>query len=209
MARQMGRIEKIVRRGIARSGIDLTSGQALSLVESVIEAYDGYLNDQAASGQVRLTPKRLALLPMIANGKSNEEIGRTLHLTENTIKTHLTLLYRAMNAENRAHAVGLSFLFGFVKPEEIADPTRKGPARAGLNRSGDPFKDGEGPMKSDIIRQTFDSRAKNIDAVDRGYAREVARVDPEVPAHVALRVIRAMRIVDESKELRRGADSEY
>lgn len=207
MAREISRTEKIVRRGLARSGVTLTPGEVISIVDCVLEAHDGYLNDQASSGQVDVTPRRLSLLPMIANGRSNEDIGRSLHLTDNTIKTHLTALYRAIGALNRAHAVGLGFMFGFVKPEDIVDPERK--PRNLTNRSGDPFRDADGPLKSDIIRRTFDNRAKNLDAVDRGLAREVVRIDSGVPVQVALRVIRAMRIVDESKELRRGAESEY
>ena len=54
---------------------------------------------------VELTPRQRQVVRLIAQGKSNKEIARTLHLAEGTIKVHVNALYRTLSVRNRASAV--------------------------------------------------------------------------------------------------------
>ena len=59
-------------------------------------------NDRQPSG---LTPKELDVLNRVARGLSNKEISKELWLSEQTIKFHLTNIYRKLDVHNRTGAV--------------------------------------------------------------------------------------------------------
>ena len=62
----------------------------------------------------RLTQRELQVLHGISDGRSNQEIGRHLFLTEDTVKSHARQLYRKLGAQDRAHAVALGFRQGLL-----------------------------------------------------------------------------------------------
>lgn len=66
---------------------------------------------------LRLTERELSVLCSIAEGMSNEQIGRRLCLAENTIKTHTKNLYVKLGARDRAHAVSLAYRVGILTVE--------------------------------------------------------------------------------------------
>lgn len=51
-----------------------------------------------------LTARQLAVLRLIVEGKSNEEIAQTLHLARATVKVHLAAIFRALEVTNRTQA---------------------------------------------------------------------------------------------------------
>ena len=51
-----------------------------------------------------LTPRELEILRFAAEGRSNAEIARTVWVTEQTVKFHLSNIYRKLNVPNRASA---------------------------------------------------------------------------------------------------------
>lgn len=59
-----------------------------------------------------LTPRELNVLRGIADGLQNKEIGRALHITEDTVKTHGRRLFAKLGARGRAHAVTLAYQAG-------------------------------------------------------------------------------------------------
>ena len=42
---------------------------------------------------------------LIAKGKSNKEIGSALHLSEKTVKNHVTAILKALRVTSRAEAI--------------------------------------------------------------------------------------------------------
>src|SRR6266852_3388560 len=54
---------------------------------------------------VRLSPREQEVLQLVSEGYSNSMIAGRLHLSENTIKTHVESLLTRLNARNRAEAV--------------------------------------------------------------------------------------------------------
>ena len=61
----------------------------------------------ADEGLQNLTERELQVLREMSMGRSNAEIGKTLFLSEDTIKTHARKLFRKLGARDRAHAVAL------------------------------------------------------------------------------------------------------
>ena len=61
-----------------------------------------------------LTERELEVLHGMSNGRSNQEIGRQLFLSLDTVKTHARRLYSKLGAQDRAHAVALGLRQGLL-----------------------------------------------------------------------------------------------
>jgi DNA-binding CsgD family transcriptional regulator len=59
----------------------------------------------AASGGPALTTRERTILEVVAQGQSNKEIGRTLGISPETVKTHLENVYGKLSVERRAQAI--------------------------------------------------------------------------------------------------------
>jgi len=55
-----------------------------------------------------LSPRELQVLNILAVGKSAREIAKELYLSEATIKTHLSNIYRKLDVSNRTEAIALA-----------------------------------------------------------------------------------------------------
>jgi two-component system nitrate/nitrite response regulator NarL len=62
-----------------------------------------------------LTARELEVLSLAAEGLSSPAIGRSLHLSETTVKTHFAHLYAKLGASNRAAAVATALEQGLIK----------------------------------------------------------------------------------------------
>jgi len=67
-----------------------------------------------------LTDRELEVFTAIARGLSNTDIGRTLHLSESTVKTHVGRILLKLNLRDRVHAVILGYETGIVAPGEAS-----------------------------------------------------------------------------------------
>lgn len=54
---------------------------------------------------VRLTERERSILRLVAGGYSNKEIGRSLHLSEGTVKNYISELLLKLDCRDRTHAV--------------------------------------------------------------------------------------------------------
>jgi len=66
--------------------------------------------------QAGLTRREVEMLTYIADGRSNREIARTLWVTEQTVKFHLSNIYRKLGVSNRTEASRWAHLNGVVSP---------------------------------------------------------------------------------------------
>jgi DNA-binding CsgD family transcriptional regulator len=62
-------------------------------------------NNQNAALTQPLTKREIDVLRSLATGKPITAIGKTLHISHNTMKTHLRNVYRKLNASGREEAV--------------------------------------------------------------------------------------------------------
>ena len=58
--------------------------------------------------RVQLTPRELATLRLLADGKSNKEIANSLGISERTVKAHLANIYQKLGVESRSGAVAVA-----------------------------------------------------------------------------------------------------
>jgi DNA-binding NarL/FixJ family response regulator len=65
--------------------------------------------------RVQLTPRELATLRLLADGKANKEIASELDISERTVKTHLAHLFEKLGVTSRTEAVKIATRRGLVR----------------------------------------------------------------------------------------------
>jgi two-component system response regulator DegU len=55
-----------------------------------------------------LTTREIQILSYIANGNTNKQVAHVLGISEQTVKNHISAIFRKLNANDRAHAVALA-----------------------------------------------------------------------------------------------------
>lgn len=60
------------------------------------------------------TARENQVLQLISDGLVNREIGERLHLSEETVKSHVRHLLAKLQARSRAHAVAIGFRRGLI-----------------------------------------------------------------------------------------------
>lgn len=63
-----------------------------------------------------LTAREVEVLALIAEGLSNQEIARALHVSTATVKTHINNLFAKTGLKDRAQAVRYAYAKGLVRP---------------------------------------------------------------------------------------------
>lgn len=67
--------------------------------------------------QAVLTERELTVLKAIAAGKSNKEIGSAYHITEGTVKAHITNILEKLQVSDRTQAVTTAIKRGLIHIE--------------------------------------------------------------------------------------------
>jgi DNA-binding NarL/FixJ family response regulator len=70
---------------------------------------------ESAAKAAGLTEREAAILSALARGLSNEAIGKELWVAEQTVKFHLTNIYRKLGVTNRTEAARLAYQNGLVE----------------------------------------------------------------------------------------------
>ncbi len=73
--------------------------------------FDGNPKAQAALG---ISTRELAVLKELAAGHSNKEIATRLHVSPNTVKTHVARLFEKLEAKRRTDAIARARELGLV-----------------------------------------------------------------------------------------------
>ena len=115
-------IQAALKRGA--SGYIVKSVNPLDLPSALRQALEGTVyhalgmpedqGDSAANG-AGLTERELAILKAVARGLSNQAIGKELWVTEQTVKFHLTNIYRKLGVANRTEATRYAYQHGLVE----------------------------------------------------------------------------------------------
>jgi two-component system NarL family response regulator len=64
---------------------------------------------------VQLTPREMATLRLLADGKANKEIATDLSISERTVKTHLGHLFEKLGVTSRTEAIKVATRRGLVR----------------------------------------------------------------------------------------------
>jgi len=73
------------------------------------------VNEPALNTWRKLTARELCILECVREGKSNQEIGLDLHISEFTVKSHLQRIFRKLGVSNRTQAVATAFALRALK----------------------------------------------------------------------------------------------
>ncbi|MEU5825069.1 response regulator transcription factor [Streptomyces sp. NPDC047803] len=63
-----------------------------------------------------MTPREAEVLVLIAEGMSNADIARSLHISQATVKSHINNLFAKAGLRDRAQAVRYAYMRGLVRP---------------------------------------------------------------------------------------------
>jgi DNA-binding NarL/FixJ family response regulator len=83
---------------------------------------------ESGSERAALTARELEILRAVAEGHTNARIGRQLWVTEQTVKFHLSNIYRKLGVSNRTEASRYALMYGLVAmPRRAAHDARTVP----------------------------------------------------------------------------------
>jgi DNA-binding NarL/FixJ family response regulator len=74
----------------------------------------------AEKAPAALSQRQCAVLDMLARGKSNKEMARSLQIAERTVRAHLTGLFQALGASSRVQALLQAQRLGLIEAADMA-----------------------------------------------------------------------------------------
>jgi DNA-binding NarL/FixJ family response regulator len=113
-------IQTVLKRGASAyivktiNPIDLPSALRQAMEGTVFSAI-GLPERNDPARVAGLTDRETAILAALARGLSNEAIGKELWVAEQTVKFHLTNIYRKLGVSNRTEAARLAYQQGLVE----------------------------------------------------------------------------------------------
>jgi DNA-binding NarL/FixJ family response regulator len=108
-------------RELAAAIRTVAAGEALLAPEITRRLIDDYVargsrTARLPAGFDQLTDRETQVLTRIARGRSNSEIAAELHLSQPTVKTHVSRIFTKLDARDRVQAVVLAYDAGLVRP---------------------------------------------------------------------------------------------
>jgi len=105
---------------VIRQAVDQTVYTAIGISEDTVDA---------AARSAGLTSRELAILTALAQGKANAGIAKELWIAPQTVKFHLTNIYRKLGVANRTEAARYAYQQGLVEsPLYESDEPALGPS---------------------------------------------------------------------------------
>jgi DNA-binding NarL/FixJ family response regulator len=122
-------VQAALSRGAA--GYIVKSVNPLDLASAVRQAVEGtvinvlpHSHDRVGAGRAAgLTERELAILAGVSRGLSNRALARELWVSEQTVKFHLTNVYRKLEVRNRTEAARAAYRLGIIESPLIGAST--------------------------------------------------------------------------------------
>jgi DNA-binding NarL/FixJ family response regulator len=98
----------------------VAAGDALlspTITKRVIKQFTRIPRPEPPKELDELTAREQEILRLIAGGLSNAEIGQELHISDTTVKTHVTHILQKLNLRDRVQAVVLAFQTGLFEAD--------------------------------------------------------------------------------------------
>jgi len=105
---------------------ETVNGNVMHVHKRISRARGPRISAVAAEG-LSLTPRELEVLRLVASGSSNGEIAQALWVTEQTVKFHLSNVYRKLEVGNRteaSHYAHVNGLVGVTAPVKAVEAPR-------------------------------------------------------------------------------------
>lgn len=74
----------------------------------------------------RLSGRELEILLLVSKAMSNRQIASYLHISEGTVKRHLTNIYAKLGVSSRTDAAKHALSSGMIKLRELSNPAGRG-----------------------------------------------------------------------------------
>lgn len=104
-------------RAKGAQGFISKSVSAEEMIAALRRVLDGELwfpGSRNEEQNIRLTPRQIEVLAGLCQGQSNKEIGRKLGLSENTVRTHIAVIFRELGSKSRTEAALTARRHGLV-----------------------------------------------------------------------------------------------
>jgi len=114
-------IEAVLQRGASAyivksvNPIDLPAALRQAVDRTVYHAIGLPEPSESAAKGAGLTDRETAILKAVVRGLSNEAIAKEFWVTEQTVKFHLTNIYRKLGVSNRTEAARVAYKLGLVE----------------------------------------------------------------------------------------------
>jgi DNA-binding NarL/FixJ family response regulator len=118
--------EKLIQTALERgaSGFVVKRVNPVDLPSALRQAVEGSVftlpaaaaspTGETAAREAGLTERETVILKALAEGLSNQQIGKRIWIAEQTVKFHLTNIYRKLGARNRTEAIRHAYRLGLV-----------------------------------------------------------------------------------------------
>ena len=95
---------------------DLSSAIRHAVTGTVIQRVTGLsaIPEEDVAKEIGLTEREVSIVKALGAGLSNKQIGQELWLAEQTVKFHLTNIYRKLGVGSRTEAVRFAYANGLV-----------------------------------------------------------------------------------------------
>jgi two-component system NarL family response regulator len=94
--------------GLKQSIREVSQGQSVLSPQVAGKVMDRLRGGMASGVDAALNRSQIAILRLIVKGYSNKEIAKEIHLSENTVKTHLQAIFSKLGVRNRVEAAMLA-----------------------------------------------------------------------------------------------------
>jgi DNA-binding NarL/FixJ family response regulator len=91
-------------------------GESL-LPSAVVEKVVAHLAEPQPAQAEELSARECQVLAMLAQGATNKAIATRLHISERTVKAHVTSMFNKLGVNSRAEAVAAALRNGLLPPE--------------------------------------------------------------------------------------------
>jgi DNA-binding NarL/FixJ family response regulator len=110
--------EDVVRYPTVAARILAQFRDASSSAPAAIEPVAPAVPEPAALGPlfVKLSPREIEILDLVARGNSNKIIGRKLSISDQTVKNHVSAILRKLEVNDRTEAVVYAMRNGWISP---------------------------------------------------------------------------------------------
>jgi two-component system response regulator DegU len=105
-------LEQAIKVALSGGGNVLSPKVIANLFESIDSASSGEIGDGVHRPTSALTQRETDILSLLAEGKSNRDISRSLYLSEKTVKAHLAAVFRKLGVSNRTQAAMAAVAMG-------------------------------------------------------------------------------------------------
>jgi DNA-binding NarL/FixJ family response regulator len=94
--------------GLKQSIREVSKGQSVLSPQVAGKVMDRLRGGMGSGADAALNRSQIAILRLIVKGYSNKEIAKEIHLSENTVKTHLQAIFGKLGVRNRVEAAMLA-----------------------------------------------------------------------------------------------------